>query len=374
MSRSSLWMTGSLAAIALLIAAATPGAPPRSGRLNIHQALDRQQQLVQEDPYSASAQNDLGNLLILVGDVVGAEQAYLKGIELDPQNTGIYFNYGVMLQQLGRNREALTIFRQLLDIDSDHAWAHYQLGTLYAERHQRRDAIEQFARAFALDPQLSFADTNPHVIENPLAAESLLRAQRYRNVPGVNVPRQYDDPEQIAQWMLETEIAAEEGAPVASESADDRRLSMSGSGSPREGDEGGSGRRLTPEDLDQDSQLGQASGGGTTRRYSRSVTGGINRGRSGGSSVRLPRTTTGTPYTTPHRTTGKSVPPSRREIGSSARPESDRNQGRPADERVQQLRERFRNSRLSTGRLQLELLPADSAPERLAQLDTPAGW
>lgn len=370
MSRSSLWMTGSLTAVVLLVAATTTGAPPRHNRPNIHQALDRQQQLVAEDPYNARAQNDLGNLLILAGDVDGAEQAYQSGLELDPLNTGIYFNYGVMLQQLGRNREALAIYRQLLDIDPGHAWAHYQLGALHAERRQRRNAIEHFARAFALDPQLSFAEVNPHVIENPWLSESLLSAHRYRNVSGVAAPRQYDDPEQIAQWMLEAESVADEGDPTSAVAAS-RELTLGSSGSARQGEGDGSGRTLTPEDLDEDSQLGQATGS-ARRNYARSVPGGVNRGRTSGGATRLPRATTASPYTP--QGTVKSVPPRRSgEIGSSARPGGE-TKTRAYGGSAKELRERYLASRASTGRLQLELLPAESAPERLAQLDTPSGW
>ena len=74
---------------------------------------------------------------------------------------------------------------------------------LYDERGERTNAIDQYARAFACDPGLSFASNNPHIIDNRLSTEALLISKRYRTSSAVRVPRQYGDPQRIAELMLQ---------------------------------------------------------------------------------------------------------------------------------------------------------------------------
>ena len=174
---------------------------------NLNKAVEAQRKIVADRPGDARAYNDLGNLLALANDRDGAEQAYRHSLDLAPNNASTRFNLGLLLQQSAREDEAKSEFEQLLEISPDHGWAHYQLGVIAEASGKRSDALERYARAFALDPTLSFASTNPQVIDNRMATEALLLSARYADsAPSAEtrVPRLYDDPDRIADLMLQT--------------------------------------------------------------------------------------------------------------------------------------------------------------------------
>ena len=388
MSKPWVWILAGLITVAWTISAVT-------GSANVETALERQLQMVTESPNSASGYNDLGNLLALADRLDDAEEAYRRAIELDPSDSGPRFNLGVLLQQRGNNREASQAYQNLLEVEPQHAWANYQLGTILEQRGDRSRAIERYARAFAADPTLTFAEYNPHIIDNSLATEAMLTASKYSDLPKAAIPRLYAAPERIAQWMLERHFA-EDGELAGSVDEDGGTMPVSqGAGSgPQDAPEGTSasdgpdepraaGRQLTSDDL-QTSSVGQAkSGSSSRRRYSPgSSSSGLSRGRTG--SVSRPPETLPSgrlPSTNPSSRRGtvqEDAADSRnnalrsRQIGSSPRP--DRNTQRPGTSVIPgaTLQRDYRSSRLSTGRLELELLPPEAPAERLAQAALPA--
>ncbi|HEX9737471.1 MAG TPA: tetratricopeptide repeat protein [Thermoanaerobaculia bacterium] len=172
-------------------------APP-----DLTQALAAQEERVAGDPRDPVAWNDLGNLLVVVGRDAEAEQAYRQALDLAPGDPSVRFNLALLMQQDGRVKDAESELRQLLETDPRHAWAHYQLGVILAGRKDRADALDHYARALAYDPSLSFAENNPHIIDNPLFTEALLLSQRHGEPSASRVPRLYGEPERIVQLML----------------------------------------------------------------------------------------------------------------------------------------------------------------------------
>jgi DNA-binding SARP family transcriptional activator len=186
----------SLVCVVALVVAALAAAPP-----NLTHALEAQRRLVTEHPNDPAVYNDLGNLLLLAHQPADAETAYRKAVELDPKRTSALFNLGLLLQQRGKPKEALDSFRQVLEAQPEHAWAHYQIGAIYEAGGQESKAVDEYARAFALDPQLAFPEVNPHVVENKLVTEAMLRA--YRQDYGVPMaPSVYEDPHRIAALLV----------------------------------------------------------------------------------------------------------------------------------------------------------------------------
>jgi len=184
---------------------------------NLDKALEAQRHRVAGSP-SAAAYNDLGNLLVLADRLDEAETAYLRAVELAPAETAAHFNLGVLYQQLGRGRDAQSQFQKVLEVDPGDAWAQYQLGVLLADRKDRKSALEHYARALALDPSLSFAENNPHIIDNKLFSEALLMSQRYSRAPGSGVARQYGEPERIRDLLLGKKTG--EGTPQGAAAAE----------------------------------------------------------------------------------------------------------------------------------------------------------
>jgi len=198
--RTSWILVSSLAAVVAIAAITAITAKAAVPPANLTKALEAQRHLAAERPQDPAVLNDLGNLLVLSAQPGEAESVYRKAIELDPGKPSALFNLGLLLQQRGQLREAEDLYRRVLQIEPGNAWAHYQLGTVEEARKQESKAIDSYARAFALDPQLAFPEVNPHVIDNKLVTQAMMRA--YKNdFAAPQVPKVYDDPHRIASML-----------------------------------------------------------------------------------------------------------------------------------------------------------------------------
>lgn len=271
MRRRISWIfVSSLAALVAVVAiAATAAVPP-----NLARTIESQRHLAAERPQDASVFNDLGNLLLLGGQAAEAEATYRKAIELDPDKTTALFNLGLLLQQRGELREAAQLYGRVLKLEPGHAWAHYQIGSVYERWGQRSRAVDSYAQAFALDPQLAFPEVNPHIVENQLVTEAMLRA--YRNDPaGPQAPRVYDDPARIATLLVPRSAPAQEeskdqmaGKPAAKPQRGPQAPAAAGrQPGAAAGQAPGPGATVLREgDLDRGNPAGQAQPQGSTNR------------------------------------------------------------------------------------------------------------
>ena len=198
MRRRSSWiLVSSLTAVTVVVAIATLAAAPP----NLTKALEAQRRLAAERPQDAAVLNDLGNLLMLVPQPAEAEAAYRKAIELDPNKASALFNLGLLLQQRGEPRDAYDLYERAVKADPNHAWAYYQIGTIQEARGQNSKAVDSYARAFALDPQLAFPEVNPHIVDNKLVTQAMLRAYKSDYAPP-QAPKMYDDASRIASLLV----------------------------------------------------------------------------------------------------------------------------------------------------------------------------
>lgn len=182
--------------VAAIAIAAFAAVPP-----NLSKALEAQRRLVVERPQDPVVYNDLGSLLLLADRTAEAEAAYRRAIELDPNKVSALFNLAQLLQQRGEKREALRLYDRVVDLQPNHAWANYQIGTLYEGWDQESKAVEHYARAFALDPQLAFKEVNPHIVENKLVTQAMLRA--YDESPGPSqAPRYFEERDRIVNLLV----------------------------------------------------------------------------------------------------------------------------------------------------------------------------
>ncbi len=206
MTKSAFWISSVL----FLGALSTLAGPP-----NIDKALEAQQALVVERPYDAQVHNDMGNLLTLIERWDDAETSYRRAIELAPTDPSSRFNLALLDYQQGRFSEAGDELKKVLELSPRHGRAHYQLGIIYAAKGERSKAVEQYARAFAADPTLTFASNNPHIIENELRTEAILMAGRYETSARTQQPRVYGEPERIRDLMILDDGTAAEAEQTA---------------------------------------------------------------------------------------------------------------------------------------------------------------
>jgi hypothetical protein len=195
--KRTLWISGlTLACGTMAVVAALAAVPPNLGK-----AIEVQRRLTSERPQDAAVYNDLGNLLVLAGQPDEAEEAYLKAVELAPDKVSALFNLGLLQQQRGERREARRLFQQVLDLQPQHAWAWYQIGALHEQWEQDGRAIEAYAEAFRIDPQLTFPEVNPHIVENKLVTRAMLLAyQEGYAMP--QAPAMYDEPGRIVGLLV----------------------------------------------------------------------------------------------------------------------------------------------------------------------------
>lgn len=199
----------------LLLIAATLATGAVAEELTLEETIAAQRDLIERRPNKAKLRNDLGNLLLLVGDETEAEAAYRNALAIDPELGSAHFNLGLLLQQTGRNAKAQREFERVTALQPDHAWAHYQLGVLSAERGRRNAAIKSYARALRIDPRLTDPAYNPHILDNHLAPSATLEA--YADVSSADlVPRTYQSPRRIAGLLVPmlpgTSVDQSEGA------------------------------------------------------------------------------------------------------------------------------------------------------------------
>jgi len=248
-----------LVAIAAITAITAKAAVPTA---NLAKTLESQRRLATQKPNDPAVLNDLGNLLVLSGQPAEAETAYRKAIELDPAKSSALFNLGLLLQQRGSLREAEDLYGRVLRNEPGNAWAHYQLGTIEEAQRKPSRAIDSYAKAFALDPQLAFPEVNPHVLDNRLVTQAMMRA--YRNDFAVpQVPKVYDDPSRIAALLVPQAPANKDQAAAAAPAPAPLKATP-GVRPPVKGGTPGS-TVLRERDLDRSNTTGQAGPPGSVR-------------------------------------------------------------------------------------------------------------
>jgi len=229
-------------ALVLVGLAAAAVAPP-----NLEKALDVQRKLVERQP-TAERWNDLGNLLQLGGKSAEAREAYDNALALDAKLASAHYNLGLLMRQAGDDRGALDQFRQVVEVDPASAWGWYQLGALHEAHRAEGAAVRAYARAFALDPRLSFSDVNPQVIDSKLTTRALLKAQQ--ELPeAAEAALAYEDPRYIRKLLLPQ-------APVAAPTPTPEPGVAGPTGTPLPGES----RVLRPQDLRPGSRVGAVGG------------------------------------------------------------------------------------------------------------------
>jgi tetratricopeptide (TPR) repeat protein len=91
-------------------------------------AREAYQACLKADPNHLEARINLGRLLHIAGNLEGAEQVYRAAAEAEPL---LAFNLGVLLDDLGREPDAIVAYREALALDPELADAHFNLARLY---------------------------------------------------------------------------------------------------------------------------------------------------------------------------------------------------------------------------------------------------
>lgn len=131
-------------------------------------AVAAYEKAIQLNPNYAIAYNNLGIALYEHNKLDAAVAAYQKAIQLNPKNTGAYYNLGNALSEQKKLDAAVTAYQKALILPEDnfgtpasaHTLANNGLGLAFQEQGKLKEAIEQFDKAEAIDPNYLYASNN----------------------------------------------------------------------------------------------------------------------------------------------------------------------------------------------------------------------
>jgi tetratricopeptide (TPR) repeat protein len=87
-------------------------------------------------------------------------EAYSKASEIDPRSAGALVNLGTVYFNLHNWRQAETYYRKALEVDPEYALAHFNLGNLHDERGDRSRALNHYLAAIKIHPNYADAHYN----------------------------------------------------------------------------------------------------------------------------------------------------------------------------------------------------------------------
>jgi arylsulfatase A-like enzyme/Flp pilus assembly protein TadD len=120
------------------------------------------QHMLDLDPTSGVAYQNMGTLLLRENKNAGAETALRKAIAIDPTLSNAHTTLGVVLQRTGRLSDAIASWRQAVALDPTEYLALYNLTGALLSTGQRDDAV-RFGR--------QFIDTAPPSLYGPQIAQ-----------------------------------------------------------------------------------------------------------------------------------------------------------------------------------------------------------
>ena len=101
---------------------------------------------------------NLGVLLKKKGDLAGAEAAYRKAIEIDPQHTSALCNLGFLLRtERDQQAEAEQLFRRCIEINPQDPNNYNNLGETLKAQGDAAGAKKAYERALSIAPRDEFA-------------------------------------------------------------------------------------------------------------------------------------------------------------------------------------------------------------------------
>ena len=108
--------------------------------------------------------SNYGNILKNLGKFKDAEISTRKAIEIKPDFAEAYSNLGGILKDLVRLKEAEFSYRKAIEIKPDYAKAHYNLGIILSELGKSQDAELSYRKAIKIKPDYAEAHYNLGII------------------------------------------------------------------------------------------------------------------------------------------------------------------------------------------------------------------
>jgi len=117
------------------------------------EAAKLNEEILARDPQNLSALVNLLYLARFVARLDGqVETMYAQAQRVDPRNSLVQNNYGVVMIRQGKLEPAAAALRRALELRPDYAEPHKWLGEVLERQNRPAEAIEQYQRALAVEP------------------------------------------------------------------------------------------------------------------------------------------------------------------------------------------------------------------------------
>lgn len=120
---------------------------------NLESALENYQAAIQQPillSLKIGAYNNLGNLLLGVGDLTHAKMAYETTLKIDPSFAAGHNNLGMTLKALGQLDGAIASYQKAIQLNPEYADAQQNLGVVLLKLGKVPESLAAFKRAMAL--------------------------------------------------------------------------------------------------------------------------------------------------------------------------------------------------------------------------------
>jgi tetratricopeptide (TPR) repeat protein len=99
-------------------------------------------------------QHLLGSAYLALSQKLDAKKAFLKAIELSPENADYYYDLALTHMRLNEGREAEVLLSKAVGLNPNLAMAHVFLGRIAHNNKRNQEALDSFLRAREIDPTL----------------------------------------------------------------------------------------------------------------------------------------------------------------------------------------------------------------------------
>lgn len=106
------------------------------------------------------AYNNLGNALARTGSLEDAISAYKQALDVKPDYADARNNLGIVSARSGDVDEAITQYKKVLALTPGYARAHYNLANAYRDKGLIDDAVAAYEKALSIDPDYTLARGN----------------------------------------------------------------------------------------------------------------------------------------------------------------------------------------------------------------------
>ncbi|KGG20674.1 tetratricopeptide repeat protein [Prochlorococcus marinus] len=127
---------------------------------NIQEATKCYQQIIKQGCKDHKIFSNYGTILKDLGKLKDAELLYRKAIEINPNFAIAHSNLGTIFKDIGKLKDAELSYRKAIEINPDYAEAHSNLGTILNEVGKLKDAEISYRKAIQLNPNFGVAYSN----------------------------------------------------------------------------------------------------------------------------------------------------------------------------------------------------------------------